>query len=87
LQKDYKLQVHFLLPKSASTPSDKVLEDFSTFSNHVMKLTKKGKGHSLWDALQTVFNLMEGKLEQDNGETTYTGRIVSVTIKDKRKMI
>jgi hypothetical protein len=84
LQKNYNLQVHFLLPKSSSTSSDKVLEDFSTFSNHVMKLTKKGKGHSLWDALQTVFNLMMTTLEKENGETNYTGRIVSVTIKDKK---
>jgi hypothetical protein len=57
-------------------------------SDHVMKITKKGKEHSIWDALQSVFNLMEKELEKvssDNKpETLYTGRSVTVKIHDAK---
>lgn len=56
-------------------------------SAHVIKIMKKGKGHSICDALQTVFNLIEKTLEVVSGdklETFYTRRTVTVTLYDSK---
>lgn len=84
---DYKLQVNFLLPKHPSKPSLQILQDYDDMSDHVMKITKKGKEHSIWDALQTIFNLMEKTLETVSDcvlQTLYTARMVTVTVHDSK---
>jgi hypothetical protein len=88
LKNPYKLQVNFLLPKDPSRPSSHILQDFDQMSDHVMKITKKGKKYSsIWDDLQSVFNLMEMTLEVvscDTLETFYTGRAVTVRVHDAK---
>jgi hypothetical protein len=83
----YNLQVNFLLPKNPLKPSLQILQGYDDMSDHVMKLTKKGKEHFIWDALQIIFNLLEKTLELVSGdklETFYTARMVTVTVHDSK---
>jgi hypothetical protein len=59
IDKNYTLDIHVLVPKTNDTPPNKILDNLQTISSHVMHITKKGKGHTLWDTFQTIFNLMQ----------------------------
>lgn len=85
LHDEYKLELHFLVPKVTSTAytSAELLDKYQAISNNLMHITKAGKGHTLWDTFQTIFNLLRVELEHPSNETSYIGRMVPVSITNK----